>query len=84
MALATGSLQPARGESEMPKLFHDLGHILECPETGRSLHLQGGALAVAGTDDGVAVAEAADFHRDHSVGRGGIRRQPRAADAVEG
>jgi SAM-dependent methyltransferase len=50
MALATGSLQPATGEGELPKLFHDLGHILECPETGRSLHLQGGALAVAGTD----------------------------------
>jgi len=50
MALATGSLQPTQDEGELPKLFHDLSHILECPETGRPLHPEGGSLAVDGSD----------------------------------
>jgi SAM-dependent methyltransferase len=40
----------ADATGELPRLFHELGDILECPATGKPLCAENGALAVAGSD----------------------------------
>jgi SAM-dependent methyltransferase len=49
MGGATGGLQPVQGDGELPQLFRDLGDILECPQTGEPLRVDGGALTAVGS-----------------------------------
>ena len=58
MGSATGTLQPGQADGELPQLFRDLGDILECPQTGEPLRLEGGALRAGsgrryGATDGI-------------------------------